>query len=124
MINSLIKEKKVVTGNRPGVTRGKQWVSIGDYIELLDSPGVLYPDFKDQNKAMRLALIGSVKEDVVDVAELALEAIKYFVENHPEDLVNRYKLDSIDGKTALEIMETLVKNAVSLCVAENLITSV
>ena len=109
LINSLIREKKAVTGNRPGVTRGKQWVSIGEYIELLDSPGVLYPDFKDQNKAMRLALIGSVKEDVVDVAELALEAIKYFSENHPEHLINRYRLDSIDGKTPLEIMEDIGK---------------
>ena len=97
LINSLVKEKKAVTGNKPGVTRGKQWVSIGEYIELLDSPGVLYPDFKDQEKAMRLALIGSVKEDVVDVSELALEAIKYFLAEHPEELVNRYKLTDVNA---------------------------
>lgn len=109
LINSLIKEKKAVTGNKPGVTRGKQWVSIGDYIELLDSPGVLYPDFKDQDKAMRLALIGSVKEDVVDVSELALEAIKYFLAEHPIDLINRYKLGDISNKVPLEVMEEIGK---------------
>ena len=108
LINSLLREKKTVTGNKPGVTRGKQWVSIGDYIELLDSPGVLYPDFKDQEKAMRLALIGSVKEDVVDVAELALEAIKYFIAEHPDALINRYKLDELSDN-ALEVMEDIGK---------------
>ena len=108
LINSLLREKKTVTGNKPGVTRGKQWVSIGDYIELLDSPGVLYPDFKDQEKAMRLALIGSVKEDVVDVAELALKAIKYFIAEHPDALINRYKLDELSDN-ALEVMEDIGK---------------
>lgn len=108
LINSLLREKKTVTGNKPGVTRGKQWVAIGDYIELLDSPGVLYPDFKDQEKAMRLALIGSVKEDVVDVSELALEAIKYFMAEHPDELINRYKLEGLK-ETALEVMEDVGK---------------
>ncbi|MBO5776283.1 MAG: ribosome biogenesis GTPase YlqF [Clostridia bacterium] len=106
LINSLTKEKKTVTGNRPGVTRGKQWVAIGEYIELLDSPCVLYPDFKDQEKAMRLALIGRVKEDVVDCAELALEALKYFMKEHPEELINRYKLDEVK-ENALEVMEDI-----------------
>lgn len=106
LINSLVREKKTVTGNRPGVTRGKQWVAIGEYIELLDSPGVLYPDFKDQEKAMRLALIGSVKEDVVDCAELAIEALKYFIKEHPEELLNRYKLDEVK-ENALEVMEDI-----------------
>lgn len=109
LINSLVKEKKAVTGNKPGVTRGKQWVSIGEYIELLDSPGVLYPDFKDQEKAMRLALIGSVKEDVVDVSELALEAIKYFLAEHPEELINRYKVNDVNDKSPLEVMEEIGK---------------
>ena len=106
LINSLVREKKTVTGNRPGVTRGKQWVAIGEYIELLDSPGVLYPDFKDQEKAMRLALIGSVKEDVVDCAELAIEALKYFIKEHPEELLNRYKLEEVK-ENALEVMEDI-----------------
>ncbi len=108
LINSLLKEKKTVTGNKPGVTRGKQWVSIGDYIELLDSPGVLYPDFKDQDKAMRLALIGSIKEDIVDQAELGLEAVKFFMNNYPELLLSRYKMDELD-ENPLVVMEEIGK---------------
>ena len=107
LINSLTKEKKAVTGNRPGVTRGKQWVAIDRYVELLDSPGVLYPDFKDQEKAVRLALLGSVKEEVVDAAELALEEIKLLQKAYPETLTARYGV-SAEGE-ALTVMEEICK---------------
>ncbi len=108
LINSLVKEKKTVTGNKPGVTRGKQWVSIDKYIDLLDSPGVLYPDFSDQKKALKLALLGSIKDEVVDVTELALEALEFFRADRPEDLKARYKLDSVDGDIN-ELFETIGK---------------
>lgn len=106
LINSLLKEKKTVTGNKPGVTRGKQWVSIDKYIDLLDSPGVLYPDFSDQNKALKLALLGSIRDEVVDVTELALDALEFFRNDRPEDLKARYKLDSVDGDIN-ELFETI-----------------
>lgn len=106
LINSLLKEKKTVTGNKPGVTRGKQWVSIDKYIDLLDSPGVLYPDFSDQNKALKLALLGSIRDEVVDVTELALDALEFFRHDRPEDLKARYKLDSVDGDLN-ELFETI-----------------
>lgn len=108
LINSLVKEKKTVTGNKPGVTRGKQWVSIDKYIDLLDSPGVLYPDFSDQKKALKLALLGSIKDEVVDVTELALESLEFFRADRPEDLKARYKLDSVDGDIN-ELFETIGK---------------
>lgn len=106
LINSLLKEKKTVTGNKPGVTRGKQWVSIDKYIDLLDSPGVLYPDFSDQNKALKLSLLGSIRDEVVDVTELALDALEFFRNDRPEDLKARYKLDSVDGDIN-ELFETI-----------------
>lgn len=106
LINSLLKEKKTVTGNKPGVTRGKQWVSIDKYIDLLDSPGVLYPDFSDQNKALKLALLGSIRDEVVDVTELALDALEFFRNDRPEELKARYKLDSVDGDIN-ELFETI-----------------
>ncbi len=106
LINSLLKEKKTVTGNKPGVTRGKQWVSIDKYIDLLDSPGVLYPDFSDQNKALKLALLGSIRDEVVDVTELALDALEFFRNDRPEELKARYKLDSVDGDLN-ELFETI-----------------
>lgn len=106
LINSLLREKKTVTGNKPGVTRGKQWVSIDKYIDLLDSPGVLYPDFSDQNKALKLALLGSIRDEVVDVTELALDALEFFRNDRPEELKARYKLDSVDGDIN-ELFETI-----------------
>lgn len=106
LINSLVAQKKAVTGNRPGVTRGKQWVSIGANLELLDSPGVTYPDFSDEKKAVRLAFLGSVKDDVVDIAELGAEFVRFMVERYPENLIERYRIDGLDG-TAAEIMEKI-----------------
>lgn len=90
LINSLVPKKKAVTGNRPGVTRGKQWVSVAPYIDLLDSPGVLYPDFTDQKKAMRLAVIGSVRDEVVDETELSVELLNYLSSVAPDAIQSRY----------------------------------
>ncbi len=90
LINSLIKGKKARTGNKPGVTRGKQWVSIDKYIDLLDSPGVLYPDFHDQSKAVKLALLGSIKDEILDIGELGLEAVRFLLSAYPDRFASRY----------------------------------
>jgi ribosome biogenesis GTPase A len=92
LINSLSSEKKALTGNKPGVTRGKQWISIDDHLDLLDSPGILYPDFKDQEKAVNLALIGSIKDDILDITELALSGIALLQKIAPSKLLTRYNL--------------------------------
>jgi ribosome biogenesis GTPase A len=107
LINSLTAEKKTVTGDRPGVTRGKQWVAIDKYIDLLDSPGVLYPDFKDQEKATRLALIGSIKDDVLDKCELALLGIKILCKLAPNKLATRYNISDINAHNPLGILEEI-----------------
>lgn len=91
LINSLIAKKRTVTGDRPGVTRGKQWVSIDPYIDLLDTPGTLYPDFSDQVKATHLAMVGSVKDDILDIVELACEIIKFLRNEYPENLQNKFE---------------------------------
>jgi len=90
LINSLTAKKRAATGDRPGVTRGKQWISIDPYIDLLDTPGTLYPDFSDQKKAVNLAIIGSIKDDVLDVKELADEILKFMSQNHADALKARY----------------------------------
>lgn len=95
LINSLIGKKRAVTGNKPGVTRGKQWVNIDDYVDLLDTPGTLFPDFSDQTKATHLAIVGSIKEDVVETSELSLEILKFLSENYPEKLKEKYSIDNI-----------------------------
>lgn len=90
LINSLIAKKRTVTGDRPGVTRGKQWVSIDKYIDLLDTPGTLYPDFSDQVKAVNLAIIGSISENVVDLNELSNDILVYLNKNYSDGLKKRY----------------------------------
>ncbi|MFA6766506.1 MAG: ribosome biogenesis GTPase YlqF, partial [Clostridia bacterium] len=100
LINSLLGRKKTVTGNKPGVTRGKQWIAVDKYIELMDTPGTLYPDFKDQTKARNLAIIGSISDDVVDMTELAGELIDFLKKEYPQNLEERYKLDDLSVDTA------------------------
>lgn len=95
LINSIIGKSRTVTGNRPGVTRGKQWVSIDPYFELLDTPGTLYPDFSDQRKAVNLAIIGSVKEEITDVTVLAEEIIAFMKREYPDLLEKRYSLENL-----------------------------
>ncbi len=96
-INRMANSKKVKVEDRPGVTRGKQWVSIDKEVELLDMPGILWPKFDDKEIAVRLAFTGAIKDDVMDVEALAEELGSYLKENYPERLKERYKLDSLDG---------------------------
>ncbi|MFA6866316.1 MAG: ribosome biogenesis GTPase YlqF [Clostridia bacterium] len=98
LINSLIGINRTVTGDKPGVTRGKQWVSIDKYIDLLDTPGTLYPDFSDQQKATNLALIGSINEEVVDTNEMASEILSFLFENYPDKLFEKYPITEISEK--------------------------
>lgn len=96
-INRMANSKKVKVEDRPGVTRGKQWVSIDKEVELLDMPGILWPKFDDKETAVKLAFTGAIKDDVMDVEALAEELGAYLKEHYPERLKERYKLDSLDG---------------------------
>ncbi len=109
LINSLIKTKKVVTGNKPGVTRGKQWVQVASHLELLDSPGVTYPDFSDEDKSLKLAILGSIKEDILDLGELGYEFVYLLQQNYAQNLSDRYGID-IEGLSTLEILEAIGKS--------------
>ena len=93
LINCLSGSKRAATGNKAGVTRGKQWISLSAGIDLLDTPGTLPPAFEDNVKAVHLAMIGSVKEEVLDISELALETIAFFRQNADIRFIDRYKID-------------------------------
>ena len=108
LINSLSKQKKAITGNRPGVTRGKQWVSLAEGIELLDTPGTLPPAFDDQQRAMHLAFIGSIKDDILYLDELTIELIKYFRANNKEVFMQRYKIESF-SEDNVEVLDSIAK---------------
>lgn len=105
IINSMVKKAKAVTGDRPGVTRGKQWLSI-DNVDFLDTPGTLWGKFDDQNIAHHLAYIGSIREDILDVSELCFDFITEMKTLYPDSLKSRYNLDELCGET-LDIFEQI-----------------
>lgn len=106
LINRLTGKKSAKTGNKPGVTRGKQWLNLENGMQLLDTPGILWPKFEDPKAGLDLAFCGSIKDEILDVASLALELIKLLQEDYPELLTERYKLEDV-GETGLETMEKI-----------------
>lgn len=97
-INKIAGASRAKAENRPGVTRGNQWVTIDRQLELLDTPGVLWPKFEDQSVGERLAFTGAVKDKVLDIELLAVRLIENLKENYPELLANRYGLSDLDGE--------------------------
>lgn len=95
LINKLAGKGTAKTGDRPGVTRGKQWIRVGRDIELLDTPGILWPKFDDPEVGFKLAVTGAIKEEVIHVEQVVLKLINYMVTNYPDRLINRYKLQSV-----------------------------
>ncbi|MBQ7247955.1 MAG: ribosome biogenesis GTPase YlqF [Lachnospiraceae bacterium] len=90
LINSLAGKTAAKTGDKPGVTKGNQWINIGRGVELLDTPGILWPRFEDPMVGVKLALIGSINDNILDAEELACEGIKYLVSNYPGVINARY----------------------------------
>ncbi len=97
-INSIAGKGRVKVENRPGVTRGNQWVTIDKQLELLDTPGVLWPKFEDQTVGERLAFTGAVKDAVLDIELLAVRLIENLKENYPNLLIQRYKIEDIEAE--------------------------
>lgn len=91
-INSLAGKAAAKTGNKAGVTKGKQWIRLNKQVELLDTPGILWPKFEDQTVGLRLALIGSIKDEVLQTEELAAELIRFLAANYPGVLENKYTI--------------------------------
>lgn len=95
-INSFAGKACTKTGNKPGVTRGNQWIRLNKNVELLDTPGILWPKFEDQKIGLNLALIGSIKDDILNTVELAIELLKFLASEYPEALTERYGFDAGD----------------------------
>ncbi|MCL1809326.1 MAG: ribosome biogenesis GTPase YlqF [Clostridiales bacterium] len=106
LINRLIGKKSAMTGDRPGITKGKQWLNLGDGIQLLDTPGILWPKFEDRETGLHLAFCGSIKDEILDRETLALELLAVLQEKCPALLVERYKLDRLHD-APLENMECI-----------------
>lgn len=106
-INKLYGKSAAKAGDRPGVTRGKQWITLKNGMELLDTPGILWPKFEDKNVALRLAFTGAIKDEVLDTEELCAHLCLYLAENYPERLKERYKIDLEENLTGFEILERI-----------------
>lgn len=107
-INSYAGKACAKTGNRPGVTKGKQWIRLSKDVELLDTPGILWPKFEDQAVGLRLALIGSIRDEILNIDELAIELIRFLREEYPGILASRYDVD--ESKELSEILCKVAKN--------------
>lgn len=94
-INSFAGKAATKTGNKPGVTKGKQWIRLNKQVELLDTPGILWPKFEDQTVGMKLAMIGSIKDEILNADELSLEIIGMLRNLYPECLKERYQVEEV-----------------------------
>lgn len=107
-INTYAGKACARTGNKPGVTKGKQWIKLNKNVELLDTPGILWPKFEDQQVGLLLALIGSIKDEILNIDELSLELIGILKENYPGVLAARYGVE--EDRNPSELLMQIAEN--------------
>ena len=112
-INSYAGKACTKTGNKPGVTKGKQWIRLNKNVELLDTPGILWPKFEDQMVGLRLALVGSIKDEILNIDELAVELIKYLLINYAGVLATRYEIEETEDATEVLMRIAKSRNCIS-----------
>lgn len=108
LINRLAKKNIAKTGNTPGVTKAQQWIKVGKELELLDTPGILWPKFEDQKVGLKLALTGAIKDTILNLHEVSLYGLRFLEKEYPERLKSRYNLDVIPQET-LELFDAVGK---------------
>lgn len=106
LINRLSGRKSTKTGNKPGITKGKQWISLENGMQLLDTPGILWPKFEEPEVGLNLAFAGSIKDEILEIQDIGLELIGFLADNYPEEFMNRYKLSELsdDKLTNMEAL--------------------
>lgn len=110
ILNRIAGSKKLKEGNKPGVTRGLQWLKLNNNIELLDSPGLLWPKIENQRTALNIALLKSINEDILNTEELAFGLVKFFKEKYPERIGERYSVSNLKDKTEDEVLTQICEN--------------
>lgn len=93
-INRIAGKSSLIVGNKPGVTKAKQWIRVNNQIDLLDTPGVLWPKFESEEVALNLAYTGTIKDDVIEKVEVAFQFVKYLLENYRDNILQRYNLEN------------------------------
>ena len=110
-INSFAGKACTKTGNKPGVTKGKQWIRMNKELELLDTPGILWPKFESEEVGRNLALIGSMNDEILEMTELAADLIAYLLKHYREQLAERYQMDDLDDMaTPLAVLTHICEN--------------
>lgn len=109
LVNNLCGLARAVTGNRPGVTKGKQWVKLSNNIEILDTPGTLWPNLEVEETALQLAYIGSIKDDVLQIEELVLNLISDLQKLYPNLLEEKYQIEDLQNKTPIELLDEIAE---------------
>lgn len=106
LINRLSGRKSTKTGNKPGITKGKQWITLENGMQLLDTPGILWPKFEEPEVGLNLAFAGSIKDEILEIQDIGLELIGFLADNYPEEFMNRYKLSDLsdDKLTNMEAL--------------------
>ena len=104
-INRISNKKTAEVGNRPGVTKQKQWVRIANNIELLDTPGVLWPKFEDEEIALKLSYVGSIKDEILDETNIAYNLLKFLFNNYKEKIFTRYELNEYNIEESNDLYE-------------------
>ena len=107
-INSFVGKATAKTGNKPGVTRGNQWIRISKDINLLDTPGILWPKFEDEQIGTNLAFIGSINDNIIEMQQLAVEFIDYLKDNYCKVLSGRYMIENVDD--SYQVLEKIAEN--------------
>ena len=110
LINRVANRKATATSDKPGVTRGKQWITLDSGLELLDTPGVLWPKFDDRAVAENLAFTGAIRDEVMDIETLGARFMVRMSEHYPEYLANRYKVDAGAGADGFDLLAQAAKN--------------
>ncbi len=109
LINRLTGKNVVATGDRPGITKAQQWIRVGQELELLDTPGILWPKFEDEQVGYRLAATGAIKDEILNVEDVAFYTLKYLMTAYPDALMDRYELKELpsDLENPHEIVEVM-----------------
>lgn len=109
LINTLAKRKAANVGDKPGVTKSQTWIKVTPDLWLLDTPGILWPKFEDQMVGLKLAMCGSIKDEILDLEAITVKSIDYLTKNYPDFLKKRYKLEAL-SMDSYETIEQIAKN--------------
>lgn len=109
LINTLAKRKAAAVGDKPGVTKSQTWIKVTPDLLLLDTPGILWPKFEDQMVGLKLAMCGSIKDEILDLEAITARSIEYLSINYPDALMKRYKLESLNEDPYITI-ENIARN--------------